>query len=69
MNEPENEITIDQIVDSFAARIENGEHPSIEEYKKKHPQLADRIEAVLPALVALENFDLQPSGRLSLIHI
>ena len=63
MNSPENEPTIDQIVDSFSARIENGERPSIEEYKQKHPQLADKIEAVLPALIALENIEFEPSGR------
>ena len=57
MNQFENEITIEEIVDSFSMRLERGERPSIEEYKQKHPGLADRIEAVLSALVVLENVD------------
>ena len=63
MNHSGNEITIEEIVDSFSARLENGERPSIEEYKSKYPQLADRIEAVLPALVVLENVDSDPADR------
>ena len=59
----ENEITIDKIVDSFSARLEKGEKPSIEEYEQKYPHLAERIEAVLPALVVLDNVDSQPASR------
>ncbi len=63
MSHFENEITIDDVVDSFSVRLEKGERPSIEEYKDKYPHLADRIEAVLPALVVLENVDSDPSER------
>ena len=59
----ENEITIEDVVDSFSARLENGERPSIEEYKKRYPYLTERIDAVLPALVVLQNVDSDPSDR------
>ena len=63
MSQAENDISIDEIVDSFSARLENGERPSIEEYKQKYPHLADRIDGVLPALVLLENVDSDPNER------
>ncbi len=63
MSSSEKEITIDQIVELFSARLEQGQRPSIEEYMLKYPQHAKQIEAVLPALVALENVDSQPNHR------
>ena len=63
MSAAENKKAIEDIVDSFSARLETGQRPSIEEYKQKYPQLADRIEAVLPALVALENIDSDAGGE------
>ncbi|MDB4778039.1 serine/threonine-protein kinase [bacterium] len=63
MSSSEKEITIDQIVESFSARLEKGQRPSIDEYVLKYPQHAKQIEAVLPALVALENVDSQPNHR------
>ncbi|MEM7454839.1 MAG: WD40 repeat domain-containing serine/threonine-protein kinase, partial [Planctomycetota bacterium] len=56
-------ISIEEVADSFATRLENGEKPSIEEYKRKYPQLADRIEAIFPALVMLEEADDQGGAR------
>lgn len=63
MSDSDAEITIEEIADSFAARLERGEHPSIIEYKEKYPHLAERIDAVFPALVMLEKVESQPSGR------
>ncbi len=63
MANPEDEVTIEEIVASFSARLENGELPSIPDYKKKYPQLAERIDAVLSAIVALENIGSGPQER------
>ncbi len=63
MNHPENKITIEAIVDSFSARLEKGDRPSIAEYKQKYPHLAERIDAILPALVVLENVDSDHEDR------
>ena len=45
---------IEMLADSFLARFRAGERPSVEEYAAKHPELADQIRELLPALVMLE---------------
>src|SRR5262245_43472665 len=45
---------IEKLADSFLARFRRGERPSIEEYAAQHPELADEIRELLPALVMLE---------------
>jgi serine/threonine protein kinase len=45
---------IERLADSFLARFRRGERPSIDEYAAKHPDLANEIRELLPALVALE---------------
>lgn len=55
------EITIEQIADEFAERLENGERPTLEEYHKRYPHLKSRIDAVLPALLLLEKVESPPS--------
>jgi WD40 repeat protein/serine/threonine protein kinase len=42
------------VAESFMARFRTGEHPSIEEYASRHPELADQIRKLLPALVMVE---------------
>lgn len=60
MNPPKDQITISEIADSFADRLERGERPSIESYKQRYPELAEEIDAVLPALVMLGDVESQP---------
>lgn len=45
---------LEPIVDSFLARFRAGERPSIEDYARRHPELADALREVLPMLVAVE---------------
>ncbi len=45
---------IERLADSFIARFRAGERPSIEEYVRKYPDLAEEIRELLPALVELE---------------
>jgi hypothetical protein len=42
------------LAESFLARFRAGERPSVEEYATLHPQLADQIRELLPALVMVE---------------
>ena len=42
------------VAESFLARFRSGERPSIEEYATGHPELADQIRELLPALVMVE---------------
>ena len=42
------------VAESFLARFRAGERPSIEELAARHPELADQIRELLPALVMVE---------------
>src|SRR5215212_1561699 len=43
-----------ELADEFLRRHRAGEQPGIDEYAQKHPELADRIRAVFPAMIAME---------------
>src|SRR6516162_1178720 len=45
---------IEKLADSVLARFRRGERPSVEDYAAQHPELADEIRELLPALVMLE---------------
>src|SRR5271166_6265933 len=51
---PDDRDPIELLADSFIARFRSGERPSIDDYIGKHPELAEEIRAILPALVELE---------------
>ena len=48
------EITMDQLVESFIGRLRAGEDVSIDSYQRQHPHLADEIGQVFPSLQMLE---------------
>ena len=48
---PSDRDPIEMLADSFLARFRRGERPSVEDYAAKHPELADEIRELLPALV------------------
>src|SRR5262249_230899 len=43
------------LAEEFAARYRQGERPSLTEYADKHPELADRIRRLFPAMVLVED--------------
>jgi serine/threonine protein kinase len=45
---------IDLLAEEFAARCRRGEQPSVSEYAARHPEHAERICTVLPAVAAME---------------
>lgn len=45
---------IDELAEEFAARYRRGEHPSLQEYVDRYPELADDIRELLPALAEVE---------------
>ena len=49
------------VAESFLARFRAGERPSVEEYAARHPELAEVIRDLLPALVVVER-DLSIDG-------
>jgi serine/threonine protein kinase/WD40 repeat protein len=44
------------LAEEFADRCRNGERPSLSEYTRKYPELAERIRRLFPALVVMEEF-------------
>ncbi|MGO9464152.1 MAG: protein kinase domain-containing protein [Isosphaeraceae bacterium] len=55
MNEPSCEFDpVDDLAEEFLERYRRGERPSLTEYADKHPELAERIRSVFPALVLME---------------
>jgi serine/threonine protein kinase/tetratricopeptide (TPR) repeat protein len=55
MNDPSSEgEDFDRLADSYLARLRRGERPSLSEYVERHPDLADQILDLFPALVEME---------------
>ena len=54
--------TLDDLSDEFLARLRRGESPTLDEYSRRHPHLADAIEEAFPAIAALENLKIQRFG-------
>src|SRR2546425_8175782 len=46
---------LDDLAEEFMARFRRGERPSVTEYTEKHPELADEIRELFPALVMMED--------------
>src|SRR5262249_44098333 len=47
-------VLLNYLADEFAARYRRGEHPSLQEYIDRHPELADDIREFFPTLVEME---------------
>jgi serine/threonine protein kinase/WD40 repeat protein len=45
---------IEELADDFVERYRRGERPALTDYTTKHPELAERIRALFPTLVAIE---------------
>jgi serine/threonine protein kinase/WD40 repeat protein len=53
---------IEELADSFLVRYRRGEHPSIAEFVTRHPELADEIRELFPALVVMEEIGKEDSA-------
>src|SRR6266446_10532464 len=47
------ESLVGQIADEFTRRHHRGEGPLVEEYTQRHPEVADLLREILPAIQAL----------------
>jgi serine/threonine protein kinase/WD40 repeat protein len=57
MNEPSlDRIPFEEIAEEFAEQVRRGEHPSIPEWIKRYPELADDIRELFPMLAMVEQF-------------
>jgi len=43
-----------ELADDYLRRYRAGEQPTVDEYVAKHPELADRIQELFPAMIAME---------------
>jgi hypothetical protein len=50
-----NYVLLTRLADEFAARFRAGERPSLQEYIDRHPELAEDIRELLPAMVEIEH--------------
>ncbi len=49
------DLSLDTVAEEFVTRYRRGERPSISEYISRHPDLADGIRELIPALVMMED--------------
>src|SRR5436190_17442296 len=54
---------VDALAEDFLARQRRGERPAIADYVARHPELADEIRAVFPALRAVEQLKPAAEGQ------
>ena len=59
---------VDDLVEAFLERYRRGERPSLTEYTDKHPELAERIRAVFPALLVMEELG-SGGGQATGLHV
>src|SRR5262249_36826731 len=53
---------VEELAESFLARYRRGERPALSEYIERHPELADDIRDLFPALVMMEEAG-PPDGK------
>ena len=46
---------VELLADEFMERKRQGEHPTIDDYCARHPELAEEIREVFPALMVMED--------------
>jgi serine/threonine protein kinase len=56
------ESLVAEITDEFATAVARGEKPSIDAYAARHPQLADLLRRILPAIEAMQNLSANGKG-------
>src|SRR5439155_847717 len=48
------DLLLTRLADEFAERYRRGERPTLREYEKRYPELADDIRDLFPAMVEIE---------------
>jgi hypothetical protein len=68
MSAPQVEAVLESLVEEYVGRLRRGEQPAIEEYCRRHPELAPRIEELFPALALVETFKSASDSATSSLH-
>jgi serine/threonine protein kinase/Flp pilus assembly protein TadD len=53
---------LDELAEEFVQRHQRGERPSLSEYTERHPELADEIRELFPALALMQNVRPEPGA-------
>ena len=53
---------VEALAEEFLDRKRRGEHPTLREYVERHPDLADDIRDLFPALLMMEGLGESPGG-------
>ena len=53
------------LADEFAASLRRGEHPTPEDYARRHPEVAQEIGELFPAIALMERVEPAEDARLS----
>src|SRR5262245_42774381 len=54
---------LDVLAEEFVARLRAGEHPSLTEYTRRRPDLADAIRELFPTLIEMEQLKPDSANR------
>ena len=54
---------LDHLASEFAARFRRGERPAVKEYTDRHPELAEEIRELFPAMVGAEQAEVVRQGE------
>ncbi len=57
------QVAFEEVAEQFLERIKSGESPTVEEYREAHPEHADEIASLFPAMLALENLGVEQTAR------
>jgi serine/threonine protein kinase len=62
MTDGSRETLVSEATDDFLDRVSRGEHPDVEDYVQRFPQIAEILRDVLPALQAVQKDDLSDAN-------
>ncbi|HYH65734.1 MAG TPA: protein kinase, partial [Urbifossiella sp.] len=54
---------LDRLAEEFVSRLRRGEHPAIDDYAARHPELAEQVRELFPALVEMEQLKPAPGDH------
>ena len=55
-----------EVADEFLQRVKSGEHPDVEEYARRYPQLAEGLRRLLPALQMMQSLSAESLSTLGI---
>jgi eukaryotic-like serine/threonine-protein kinase len=59
---------VDDLVEEFLERYRRGDRPSLSEYTDRHPELSERIRALFPALLVMEEIGSRAGGAVGALE-